>query len=206
MKRRVICELIQRRLANGTPDDTFEPSLYEINRWLDYPVGVAAWRNYTDTAQVDVEIIGDAYYATYKGIPLSSDADMRYKALLPALPLSVPRGFDISDARLEYQGVAGKPLIRITPQQQSSFEDLIKPKNYSFYRVEGSSMVIESDVLLDDYTVRVTMAGSCGNVELDDEFLCPDDAITFVVDWVFNKFLGTINLPKDNMNDGLNLA
>lgn len=204
MLRKEICEQIQRRLANGTPSNDFEPSLSEINSWLDGGVAIAAMRNYTDSASLDIEYIADAFYYSYK-VPISKDDETGYyKGTLPALPLAIPRGYDISNASVIGSGFVGKSAVRVSPQQLPIFRDLPKPSDAIFFWTEGKLVFLESPFDLVNRSLRVTMAGSKGSAKLTDELLCPLDYISIVVDWVYSKFVQ--NPPKDVTKDNLNKA
>src|SRR5690606_2264262 len=111
MTRKEICELIQRRLAGGTPSNDFEPVLDEINKWLDFGVGQAAVQNYRDSTQIEVEYVGDAFYTTFKGIALTKDPDSGYwSGTLPTPPVGLPSGHDISSVYVAGVDRYSKPL------------------------------------------------------------------------------------------------
>lgn len=204
MIRKEICEQIQRRLANGTPSNDFEPSLSEINSWLDAGVASAAMRNYTDSASLDVEFIADAFTATYK-IAISKDETTGYyKGTLPAVGLAVPRGYDITSVNVVGSGVLSKPMIRVTPQQLDYYKDLPMPPESSFFWSEANEIFIESAFFLVGRQLSVRMVGSAGHRKLADEFRCPTDYLPMVIEWVYAKFVQ--NPPKDYSTDGINKA
>jgi hypothetical protein len=211
MTRKEICALIQIRLAGGMPSDDFAVTLNEINLWLDHAIAASAMKNYADGVQIDgIEFVGDAYYTTFKDLVLSQDSiSLYYKTTIPAPPVSVPRGYDISSAYIQKGvGIGGfnKPMIRVTPQALDFYNDLPKPKNSVEYWTEGMTMYVTTttSTLLNGAKVAVRMIGSAGSRLLTDEALVPNDAIPFIVDYVFKYFMPTDSAPKDTMNDGTN--
>lgn len=206
MIRKEICELIQFRLAGGVPQDSFEPTLDEINKWLDHGAAAAAMKNYTDGVQIDgMEYVADAFYLTTKGIALTKDSDSGYwTATLPNAPIGIPRGYDITSLYLQGSGRYSNSLVRLNPQQIDYYRSLPKPKNFIFYWPENDTLYIDSFADLTNEKAVVRMAGSAGKRLLTDKFLCPDDYIPFVVEYVFKQFLPKTNVPKDNLNDSVN--
>jgi hypothetical protein len=209
MTRKELCELIQMRLAGGMPSDDFPITLDEINLWLDHGIAASAMKNYTDGVQIDgLEFIGDAYYTTFKNLSLTKDTDsLYYTTTLPAAPIGVPRGYDITSAYImKPEGGYSKAMLRVNPQQLDYYNELPKPKDAIEFWVEGKVMFVRTDTafLLNNNKVAVRMAGSAGSRSLTAEALVPADAVPFVVDYVFKYFLQTDQMPKDLMNDGTN--
>ena len=63
MTRKTLCELIQRRLAGGDVSDDFSPKLDEINLWLNHGIAASAFKNYTDSVQIDgIEFVSESFY------------------------------------------------------------------------------------------------------------------------------------------------
>jgi len=209
MTRKEISELILRRLAGGDPTDDFPVTLQEINLWLDQAVAASAMRNYTDSVSVDgIEFVGDAYYTTFKNIFLAKDSVTQdFYGTLPAMPVAVPRGHDISSVYLQITSPTvslSPPLVRMNPQQLSFAHSLPFPKTTPRYWVEGNQVYVRG---FDgtDYTARnitIRMVGSAGKRLLTDELLIPSDYLPFVIEYIMKNFLPTQNGPKDTVNDG----
>jgi len=201
MTRKEVCELIQRRLAGGTPSNDFEPVISEINAWLDYGIAQAAIRNYRDGAEIDVEYIADAFYTTFKNIPISREPESGYwKGVLPSPAIGVPRGYDITSVMPASNGRFGKPFIRVTPQQLDYYNDLPRPIG-PFFWTEESFIYVETNMDLSGVKLAVRMASSAGKRGLNDEVLCPADYIPLVIEYTMAKFQPR---PKDNSTDGVN--
>ena len=209
MIRKELCELIQIRLAGGMPSDDFPITLNEINLWLDHAIAASAVKNYTDGVSIDgLEFVGDAYYATFKNLTLTQDTDSLYfKTTIPAPPVGVPRGYDIASAYImQATGGYGTPLVRVNPQQLDYYESLPKPKNSIEFWVEGVTLFVKAATtnLLTGAKVAVRMIGSAGSRSLTDAALVPNDAVPYIVDYVFKYFSQTDQMPKDLTNDGTN--
>ena len=209
MTRKEICELVQIRLAGGMPTDDFPITLHEINLWLDHGIAASAVKNYSDGVQIDgFEFVGDAYYTTFKDLVLSQDSvSLYYTTTIPAPPVSLPRGYDISSALLQKPEGGYTGMIRVSPQQLEFYNDLPKPKNSIEYWTEGSTMFVTTSTqqLLTGSKISIRMVGSAGKRALTDDALVSADAVPFIVDYLFKYFLQTDNMPKDTMNDGTNI-
>jgi hypothetical protein len=208
MTRKEICELVQMRIAGGIPTDDFPVSLNEINLWLDHAIAASAMKNYTDGVQIDgLEFVGDAYYTTFKDLTLTQDTtSLYYKTTLPAPPISVPRGYDISSALWQKPQGGYTVMLRVNPQQLDYYQALPKPKNAIEWWVEGKTMYVRTDSqqLLNNGKVSVRMVGSAGSRGLSDEALVSADSVPYVVDYLYKQFMPGEQMPKDNVNDGNN--
>lgn len=203
--RREIAELIQRRLAGGTPSQDFEPTLDEINKWLDYGVASAAMKNYADGVNIDgIEFVGDAFYTTVKNLVLTNDSDTPfYKTTLPAQPISLPRGYDITSVQVMDGGRLSMSGIRVSPQQLDYYKTLPKPEGF-FYWSEQGTLFVESDRVMTGKKLLVRMASSAVNRSLDAELTIPSDQMPFLLDFMFRYFGNKV--PQDFSNDGKNIV
>ena len=157
-------------------------------------------KNYSDTANIDVENIGDAFYVTFKNIALSrDDSSGNYEGTVPAAPYGVPFGHDVASGYLEGDGKLA-PMVRVNQKQVDVFRKLPQPPNSVFFWFEGSKVVVVSEVPLTGRSVCFRMAASGGG--LNDTVDCPDDAIPFVIDYIERKFINP--MPEDLSNDGNN--
>jgi hypothetical protein len=84
--------------------------------------------------------------------------------------------------------------------------DLPAPKNAVFWWVEGNTLYVRPGATnVAGVSVAVRMIGSAGSRSLADQLLVPNDAVPQVVEYVLRHFLQTDQLPKDTMNDGVNV-
>lgn len=207
MIRKVLCELIQRRLAGGDVPDDFSPKLDEINKWLDHGIAASAFKNYTDAVRVDgVEFVSESFYITVSGLTISEDTNTGlYYTTLPSAPYALPPGYDVTMVALQVDGKLSRGMVRKNPTRHNTFTSLPKPPNKLFYWFDGAKIWIDSFTALQSNTLHVRIASSKGSVQnggLNDELRVPDDAIPFITDYVLRTF-GAMQ-PQDNSNDGVN--
>lgn len=207
MTRREICELIQLRIAGGTPSQDFEPTLDELNLKLDPAAASAAMKNYADGVNVDgIEFVGDAFYTTIKNLTLIEDTDTPYfKTTLPVAPLALPRGYDVASVAV----MAGRNRlsangVRVTPQQLDYYKSLPTPPNSFFYWFENTTLYVESFTEMTGMKLLVRMASSSIDKSLDSKFYVPDDYLGFVMEIVERQYLP--RAPQDSSNDGKNIV
>lgn len=203
--RREISELIQRRFAGGTPSQDFEPTLDEINKWLDYGVASAAMKNYADGVNIDgIEFVGDAFYTTVKNLVLTTDdGTPYYKTTLPSQPVSLPRGYDIASVQVMNGNKVSKSGIRVSPQQLDYYKSLPKPDGF-FYWTEQQTLFVDSDLVMTGKKLLVRMASSAVDRSLDAALTIPDDQMAFLLDFMFRYFGNKV--PQDYSNDGKNIV
>lgn len=197
-----LCELIQRELAGGDVPIGFSPKIEEISLWLQPAIAAAAMKNYTDTAQIDIENVADAFYLTYKNLPLTRQSDTGdYVATAPAAPYALPFGFDITGGYVEGNGVLAK-MVRVNQRQIDVYKRLPKPPNETFYWMEGAKVYVTSFAILDGKSIRLRMASSAPVTGMNDQINCPSDLIPYVIEFVEKRFRQP--MPEDLSNDGNN--
>lgn len=200
MTNKQLAELIQRRLAGGDVPAGFSPKIEELVLWIKPSIAAAAMKNYSDTAAVDVENVGDAFYITYKNIALTKDESSGlYEGSVPAAAYALPFGFDVRTGYLEGSGKLA-PMVRVNARHIDTFRKIAMPLNSVFYWFEGSKVMVFSEVPLTGKSVRFSMASNGGG--LNDTVNCPDDYINYVIDYVERKFINP--MPEDLSNDGNN--
>jgi hypothetical protein len=201
--RRYIAELIQMSLAGGVPSPDFQPSLDEINGQLDFAVAHAAKIQYNESAQMDTEFVSDAFYYNFKNLALTKEADTGYwKTTMPASPIGLPRGYDITSVHIQGTGGYSKALVRLTPQQIAYYRELPVPKNRIFFFTQGAELFLVSDFDLGGESAMVRMAAPAGKRALTDQLMCPEDMIKFVIEYLEAKYLQKSGKPTDKSNDG----
>lgn len=202
MTLRAYCELILRRLANGDVSDDFPIKIEEVVQWVGQGVAMAAMKNYTDNANIDVEYVSDSFYTTYKNLSLTKDSQTGFfNTTVPAAPYGIPKGYDVSGVNIEGDGMLSNGLVRVNIQQLDYYLKLSLPPKAIFYWFEGSVLNLFSTwAILDGIKVRVRMAS--GGVSLDSELNIPADYMGYVSEFVFGKLMPTLNIPQDNVNDG----
>jgi len=204
LTRKYLCELILRRVYNGDVSDDAGTTIEDVNGWLNFGIASAAMKNYADTAQMDVEQVGDAFYSTITGLSLAKDSSTGYYTTsLPTTPYALPKGFDISGVYIEGAGELSTPLLRIDQKYLGYYNDLRMPKNKTGYWIEGRTVFINSRFVLDGKSIRVRMATSGAVDNLDAEVNLPDDLAMFAVDLIYQKIMPFINARQDNSNDGI---
>lgn len=204
MTRRAYCELILRRLANGDVSDDFPIKIEEVSQWIEQGVAVAAMKNYTDNANIEIEYVSDSFYTTFKNLSLTKDSETGFfNTTVPAAPYGIPKGYDVASVNIEGQGILSNGLIRVNIQQLDYYLKLSLPPKAIFYWFEGKVLNLFSTwAILDGFKVRVRMASGGDSTDLSAELNIPSDYMGFVSDFVFQKLMPTLNIQQDNVNDG----
>lgn len=207
MKRKTLCELIQRRLAGGDVSDDFSPKLAEINLWLNHGIAASAVKNYTDAVKIDgIEFVSDAFYLTITDLTIYKDETTGwYFADLPAAPWALPPGYDISWAKIQGSGYLSKGMVRTNPNRRAVHEALPKIPNKLYWWVDTNRLYIDSFTALQHNKLAVRMAGSAGSTYsggLDDTLRVPDDAIPYIMEYVLRVFGQKVvpDMSNDNVD------
>jgi len=205
MTRKEVVDLIRLRLAGDIPSQDFRPFPEEINLWLNPALADAMKRNYIEGVNIDgMEFVGDAFYVSVKGIALTKeDKSDYYVGLLPEMPLSLPRGYDVSSMYIETSdNKLSRSGVRVSPQQIDFYKELPHPSNRVFFWFEGQKIYIDSFAPLDGQTARLRMAGSI-DTTMTAVYPCPADYLSFVMDSIIARYAQPV--PKDESNDGKNI-
>lgn len=207
MTRKTLCELIQRRLAGGDVSDDFSPKLDEINLWLNHGIAASAFKNYTDSVQIDgIEFVSESFYITLGGLTINKDENTGwYFANLPSSPYALPKGYDITMVAIQGNGKLSKGLVRKDAVKHNAHDSLPKPPNKIFWWVDSKALWMDSFTPIQSNTLTLRMAASAGGVYqggISDELRVPDDAIPYVIEYVLKVF-GQPAI-QDTSNDGIN--
>lgn len=206
MTREQYIEQIRRMIYGGQPDDDAEITVNLVNQWLDQAIGVAAQKNYTDTAKLDgIAYINNSFYSTFKNLSVTKDSPFTWKVNLPHVPYGI--GTSKGLERLVFKDPENNQLsfnVVWMSQAQTSFYDGMRPiPNHVLAYSEGDNIFIKSTVKLSDYTAQVTMVSGGDSTDLASTLNVPGDYLPVVTEYLKNQFMFERNVPKDVTHDGL---
>lgn len=208
MTRKIIIEQIRRQYYGGVPSDDANLSENEVNAYLSQAIAYMAKVNYTDAIKLDgVENVSDAFYSTFKGLPILKDDDTQfYYATLPHPPLGLSRGYGISTVTFPVgpTGLAKAPLP-ISPRELEYLSEIKTPPSRVFYWAEGNLLWFKSYVNLVGKFAIVRMV-SAENSDLNSVLNVPEEYIADIINYVINQLKFRKSIPEDITNDGIDKA
>ena len=205
MTRRYFIERTLRQIYGSQPTDDAAMTFQLVNSYLNDAVATAAKQNYKESIQLDgIGYINNSFYSTFKGIAVSQDERFVWKVELPQIPLGIGRNEGVSTLKFkDSDGNVSLPCIPISENQATYFQTMRPINNKILYKSEGKYLYALSTILLFQYTATVTLVSSGNSLNLDSEFIVPDDYVPVMVEYLKVQ-LGFERMAKqDTANDGL---
>ncbi len=205
---KVAAERIERRLFNGWPSIAANITSNEIYLYLYEAVAAVIIQQSNLNIRVDgVRSIPEGFITTYKYSTFSKDYNTGlYYITLQAPPINLPLGYSIISPYFANNSNVSSPLILVSSYQRG-YNKLLPTPNFGIYAyVEGSTMFIDTNgtdiTLLGTLYVPMLSARSATGNDTD-VINIPDDAMSTVFDIVIQKLTQRLQIPQDNVNDGI---
>lgn len=202
MTRGELIEQVLRAVYGDQPRDDASITPNLVNLYINQGTAQAIRSQLKDSINVDgVTYINNAFYFTYKGLPISQEENLLWKVDLPQVPFGIGRNEGVANLRLKKDGKTSIDAIPISIAQKGYHYTMKKIPNRMLFYTEGKEAYILSSVNLNTYTASVTMI-STGSNNPSTTVSIPDDYIPYVIDYVVKALVASRGLPKDNNNDG----
>ena len=205
MQRGVFIERALRQIYNGHPPDdaTISPNL--VNTWLEDAIASAAKANYGDNLKLEgIAYVNGGFYTTFKGLEIEADEFALWKSELPHIPVGLGANEGINTIQIkESTGNISMPIILINQSQKSFYQNMRQIPNKVYGYLEGRFVYIITTILLNSYTVSVSMVSGGDSTDLDSELNVPADYFPMMVEYVKQQLMFERQIPVDVQNDGL---
>jgi hypothetical protein len=179
-----------------------------VNQYIDQAIAFAAKNNYTDNLRLDgVAYVNNSFYTTFKGLTITRDERNLWKVTLPQIPVGIGANEGISTFYLkDTTGQLSQPLIPLTENQKTYFQQLQTPPFKTLYYVEGSNAFIVTTSILTGYTASVTLVSGGDSTDLTSTLNVPGDYVPVMIEYIQKQLLLMKTTPRDLANDGTDLA
>jgi hypothetical protein len=204
MTRRFYIERLLRQVSGGMPSDDSQLTFNLANGYLNEAIAVAAKQCYKESMSIDgVAYVNNAFYVTFKNLPIVAEAAFTWKFTLPAMPIGLGMNDGISNVRLkDNKGVLSQPLIAVNANQTQYKNSLKWPQNKMGYWNEGKDIFIESLLPLAAYKGQVRMVSGGLSTDLDSEINVPDDYMPIINEYMKKQLSEERAQKQDLNNDG----
>jgi hypothetical protein len=204
----VAAERIKRRIFNGYPTVAENLSNNELYLYLYEAIALVIVQTSEKGLQVEgARSIPEGFITTYKFTSFTKDITTGYySVVLPHPPVGLPLGYSIVSPYFAANGTTSFPLIAVNPFQRGYYDKIASPNYGVFYFVENNDLYIDfrgKDALSAGslYIPMLSPRPVTGN---DTDLInLPDDAMSMVFDIVVNKLTQRIQMPTDEINDGV---
>lgn len=205
MTRRAYIEQIRRLIYGAQPNDEANITIGLVNQWLNQAIGMAARKNYTDSAALDgIAYVNNSFYSTFKGLEAVKDENSLWKVELPHIPIALGTSEGVSTVVFkETGGQVSYPLVWLSMNQLSIQRGMKEIPNKVLGYSEGKYIYAITTIQLSNYTASVTMVSGGISTNLDSELNVPDDYLPIITDYLKNQLIFQRNVPIDATNDGL---
>lgn len=208
MTRSQFIEQILRQVYGTYPSDDSSITPMLVNQYIDQAIAFAAKNNYTDNLRLDgVAYVNNSFYTTFKGLTITRDERNLWKVTLPQIPVGIGANEGISTFYLkDTTGQLSQPLIPLTENQKTYFQQLQTPPFKTLYYVEGSNAFIVSTSILTGYTATVTLVSGGDSTDLSSTLNVPGDYVPVMIEYIQKQLLLMKTTSKDLANDGTDLS
>lgn len=198
-------EMALRQIYGDFPNDDSSITYNLVNTWLEQGIALAAKANYKDNIQIDgIGYVNNSFYTTFKDIAITPDENFIWKSNLPQIPLGIGRNEGVSTLQLkDSDGNITRPFIPISEAQKGYFQDMRPIPNKILYYSEGEFAYMLSTLLLNEYTVSVTMISGGDSSDLNSTLNVPSDYWPVMVGYIREQLGFERNQPVDVQNDGV---
>lgn len=205
---KVAAERIERRLFNGWPSIAANVTSNEIYLYLYEAVAsVIVQQSNLNLRLEGVRSIPEGFITTYSYTTFTKDYNRGlYTVTLQAPPINLPLGYSIISPYFASNGQISSPIILVNSYQRGYNKTLPTP-NFGIYSfVENSTMYLDTNgtdisLLGTLYVPMLSPRSATGN---DTDLInIPDDAMSMVFDIVIQKLTQRLQVPEDNVNDGV---
>lgn len=206
--RRVFIERTLRQIYGGPPADDATITINLVNKWLQDAISVAAKTNYKDAIAIEgIGYINNSFYTTFKDIAITADESFVWKVALPDIPIGIGRNEGISTLQLkDSSGQITRPFVPISQSQKTYYQGMPPIPNKFLYYIEGKFVYILSTILLNQYTVNVTMVSGGDSTDLDSTLNVPSDYYPVMVEYLKQQLMFERMAPVDTANDGMDVV
>lgn len=205
MTRRQFIERTLRQIYGDQPNDSSNITYNLVNLWLSDAIALAAKQNYKDNILLDgIGYANNGFYSRFRGISIASDGNFTWVASLPEIPVGIGRNEGISTIQLvDSDGRITQPFIPLSENQKTYFQSMQPVQNKVLYYYEGNNLYILSPLLLNQYTLNVTMVSGGDATDLDSTLTVPPDYFPVLVEYIKQQLMFERQVPVDVTNDGL---
>ena len=204
MKRRTFIEREIRQLYNGFPTDDSTVTYNLVNSWLPDAIGLAARKNYTDNFQLDgIGFNNNSFYSKFKGITITADERFLWKATLPEIPVGIGTTEGISNVVFkDSRSNVSYPCVLLSENQVAIQRQMRPIPNKILGYPEGGYLYIISSILMNNYTVNITMISGGNGNDLDSELNVPPDYFPVMTQYIQQQLMIERKAIPDFQNDG----
>ena len=205
MTRYQFIERHSRQIYGGFATDDASIGYNLINYWLPDAIGIAAKQCYKDSIQLDgIGYVNNSFYSTFKGLTVSKDENFLWKVTLPEIPVGI--GMTEGVNTMVFKDSSGNisfPVMWLSENQKAYARKMRPIPNAIMAYTEGIFAYAISTILLNTYTVNITMISGGDSTNLDSVLNVPPDYFPIMVDYLQKQLILERNQPVDASNDGL---
>lgn len=198
-------ERVKKHIAGDFVGNDFKITDNEILLYIDAGIPFVLKGQMFDNVKVTgIFEVPDAYITTYLISPITRNAATNeWVGTLPQTPLALPTGYNITDAYIS-QPNQGRQSIFITSNKRVPYRNNLPKPSGLFARVEYNKIYLQSPngMPLSGQDLYVQMPISRTS-DISEPMNIPDDAISYLFDYVVNKIKERFSLPKDIVQDNL---
>jgi hypothetical protein len=203
--RRIFIERTLRQIYGGQPSDDATITINLVNLWLEQGIALAAKANYKDSLTIDgVGYINNSFYTTFKLLAIEDDGNFLWKISLPQIPFGIGNVDGISTVEIQDNASpqTSYPILMLSENQRSFSRGMRPIPNKLLGYPEGEFVYIQSTLILNGYTARVTMVSGGDSTDLDSTLNVPSDYFPVIVEYIKQQLMFERMAPVDLQNDG----
>tara|TARA_B110000858_G_scaffold192470_1_gene243260 strand:- start:2081 stop:2695 length:615 start_codon:yes stop_codon:yes gene_type:complete len=195
-----IAEQISLRIRQQTSDAAIDER--EIMLSVHQKLGAIVRNRLYESKGTESQEVDGSFYYPIEGLKVLKKAKNKYYIKMPSTSISLPFGVDIKRVGTD-DGVGFVPVPNGFSDLYAGLASASLEGQIGYYKSGVNLMFSNMNSTNNPKTVNIEMALPFGSLDEDDEISIPADILAEVVESVFTDFVRTLQLPSDEVNNGV---
>jgi len=195
-----IAEQISLRIRQQTSDAAVDER--ELMLSVHQKLGIIVRNRLYESKGIESQEVDGSFYYPIEGIPVLKKSKNKYYIKMPSTSMSLPFGVDIKRVGTD-EGMGFIPVPNGFSDLYAGLDSASLEGQIGYYKSGVNLMFSNMNSTNNPTTVNIEMVLPFGALDEDDEISIPTDVLAEIVELVFTDFVRTLQIPVDEVNNGI---